>query len=110
MFYDALISYLLTVSQLQNPCLATPSAIAQHQITVPVSNENTQNVVEWLEKLTTSFNPDVQASSGTVESPESFTFAPHPKNIAYDIDPDGGGTPMIVGENARGNDENLVSY
>ncbi|KAF9788176.1 hypothetical protein BJ322DRAFT_1001297 [Thelephora terrestris] len=96
---DVIIESLL--KQLHNPYGATPLAIAAYQSSTSPSDENKESIVEWLEKLTASFNSDVKAAGGTMKS-HSFTFTSPVKDTASDTDSDGDGVTTVPGEGAQG--------
>lgn len=87
--------------QLHNPYVATPLAIAAYRSSTSPSDENKQSVVEWLEKLTSSFNSDVRTAGGTMKS-QSFTFTPPSKDTSSDTDSDGDGITTVLGEGVQG--------
>jgi len=95
---DAIIESLL--KQLHNPYVATPLAIAAYRSSTSPSDENKQSVVEWLEKLTTSFNSDVKTAGGTMKS-QSFTFTSTLKDTTSDTDSDGDGITTVLGESTQ---------
>lgn len=96
---DAIIESLL--KQLHNPYVATPLAIAAYRSSTSPSDENKQSIVDWLDKLTASYNSDVKAAGGTMKS-QSFTFTASPKDTTSDSDSDGDGMTTVLGEGTQG--------
>ncbi|KAF9653763.1 hypothetical protein BDM02DRAFT_3153137 [Thelephora ganbajun] len=91
---DAIIESLL--KQLHNPYVATPLSIAAYQSSTSPSDQNNQSVVDWLQKLTASFNSDVKSAGGTIKS-QSFTFTSRPKDTNSDTDSDGDAVTTVLG-------------
>jgi hypothetical protein len=86
---------------LHNPYVATPLAIASYRSSTSPSDENKQSVVEWLDKLTASFNTEVKTAGGTMKS-QSFTFKTPPRDTVSDTDSDGDGITTVLGEGTPG--------
>jgi hypothetical protein len=103
MAHDTMRRLHLTMAlpQLHNPYVATPLAIAAYRSSTSPSDENKESVVEWLEKLTASFNSDVKTAGGTMKS-QSFTFSPPPRDTTSDTDSDGDGITTVLGEGTQG--------
>jgi hypothetical protein len=59
--------------QLHNPYLATPLSIASYRMATSPSDQNNQNVIDWLDRLTSSYQSTVKAAGGTVGS-KAFTM------------------------------------
>ena len=86
---------------MHNPYVATPLSIAAYRSSTSPSDQNNQTVVDWLDKLTASFNSDVKSAGGTLGS-QSFTFTSRPKDTNSDTDSDGDGITAVLGKGAQG--------
>jgi len=85
---------------LHNPYVATPLSIAAYRSSTSPSDQNNESVVDWLDKLTASFNSDVKSAGGTLAS-KSFTFTSLPRDTNSDTDSEGDGVPTVLGEDAQ---------
>jgi hypothetical protein len=79
-------------------------AIASYRSSTSPSDENKESVVDWLDKLTASFNSDVKTAGGTLKS-QSFTFTSSLKDTTSDTDSDGDGITTVLGDGTQ--DDNI---
>jgi hypothetical protein len=85
---------------LHNPYVATPLSIAAYRSSTSPSDQNNESVVDWLDKLTASFNSDIKSAGGTMAS-KSFTFTSNLKETAPDSDSDGDAVTTVLGGDAQ---------